>query len=109
MFHVNPLLKIQALLSTKDKSKKIKCRLLHFLFGALRVKYIKRQDQTKLTLKCLSIGTPKAINFPFVSNEKFFRCPSIQAHCNEAVIYLNFGTPKNNEFSIWNKWKIYYF
>ena len=63
------------------------------------------------TLKCLSIGTPKAINFPFVSNEKlmFFRCPSIQAICNEAVIYLNFGTPKNNEFSIWNKWKIYYF
>ena len=63
------------------------------------------------TLKCLSIGTPKTINFPFVSNEKlmFFRCPSIQAHCNEAVIYLNFGTPKNNEFSIWNKWKIYYF
>ena len=64
-----------------------------------------------ITLKCLSIGTPKAINFPFVSNEKlmFFRCPSVQAHCNEAVIYLNFGTPKNNEFSIWNKWKIYYF
>ena len=63
------------------------------------------------TLKCLRIGTPKAINFPFVSNEKlmFCRCPSIQAHCNEAVIYLNFGTPKNNEFSIWNKWKIYYF
>ena len=28
---------------------------------------------------------------------------------NEAVIYLNFGTPKNNEFSIWNKWKINYF
>ena len=66
---------------------------------------------TQSTLKCLSIGTPKAINFSFVSNEKlmFFRCPSIQAHCNEAVIYLNFGTPKNNEFSIWNKWKIYYF
>ena len=63
------------------------------------------------TLKCLSIGTPKAINFPFVSNEKLMiiRCPSIQAHYNEAVIYLNFGTPKNNEFSIWNKWKIYYF
>ena len=62
------------------------------------------------TLKCLSIGTPKTINFPFVSNEKlmFFRCPSIQPHCNEAVIYLNFGIPKNNEFSIWNKWKIYY-
>ena len=38
-----------------------------------------------------------------------FKCPNIQAHYNEAVIYLNFGTPKNNEFSIWNKWKIYYF
>ena len=63
------------------------------------------------TLKCLKIGTPKSINFPFVPNGKLmiFRCPSIQARCNEAVIYLHFGTPKNNEFSIWNKWKIYYF
>ena len=63
------------------------------------------------TLKCLSIGTPKIINFPFVSNEKlmFFRGPNIQAHCNEAVLCLNIGTPENNEFSIWNKWKIYYF
>ena len=38
--------------------------------------------------------------FHLSQNEKlmFFRCLSIQAHCNEAVIYLNFGTPKNNEF-----------
>ena len=36
-------------------------------------------------------------------------CSNIQAHYNEAVIYLDFGTPKNDEFSIWNKWKIYYF
>ena len=63
------------------------------------------------TLKCLSIGTPNTINFPIVSNGKLmvFKCPNIQAHYNEGVIYLNFGTPKNNEFSIWNKWKIYYF
>ena len=27
-----------------------------------------------------------------------FRCSNIQEHYNEAVIYLNFGTPKNNEF-----------
>ena len=56
------------------------------------------------TLKSLSIGTPKTINFPFVSNGKLmvFRCPNIQAHYNEAIIYLNFGTLKNNEFSIWN-------
>ena len=31
-------MKNQALFSSKDKSKKIKCLLLQFLFGALRVK-----------------------------------------------------------------------
>ena len=64
-----------------------------------------------LTLKCLSIGTPKIINFPFVSNGKLmiFRCSNIQTDYNEAVLCLNFGTPENNEFSIWDKWKIYYF
>ena len=31
-------MKNQALFSSKDKSKKMKCRLLQFLFGALRVK-----------------------------------------------------------------------
>ena len=67
--------------------------------------------ESMTTLKCLSIGTPITINFPFVSNEKLmvFRYSNIQAHYDEAVIYLNFGTPKNDEFSIWNKWKIYYF
>ena len=30
-------MKNQELFSTKDKSKKLKCRLLHFLFDALRV------------------------------------------------------------------------
>ena len=39
MFQVNPLhMKNQVLFSLKDKSKKIKCRLLQVLFGALRVK-----------------------------------------------------------------------
>ena len=78
---------------------------------SIRLKCILTCFLIRNTLKCLRIGISKAINFPFVSNEKlmFFRCPSIQAHCNEAVIYLNFRTPKNNEFSIWNKWKIYYF
>ena len=45
MFQENPLLsarqrihlKHQVLFSLKDKSKKLKCRLLQFLFGALRV------------------------------------------------------------------------
>ena len=31
-------MKNQVLFSSKDKSKKLKCRLLQFLFGALRVK-----------------------------------------------------------------------
>ena len=31
------------------------------------------------------------------------RFPNIQLHCNEAVLCLNFGTPENNEFSIWDK------
>ena len=30
-------MKNQALFSSKDKSKKLKCRLLQFLYGALRV------------------------------------------------------------------------
>ena len=35
-------MKNQALFSSKDKSKKLKCRLLQFLFGALRFKSIHR-------------------------------------------------------------------
>ena len=40
MFQANPRIhmKNQALFSSKDKSKKLKCRLLQFLFGVLRVK-----------------------------------------------------------------------
>ena len=33
-------MKNQALFSSKDKSKKLKCRLLQFLFGALRVNFM---------------------------------------------------------------------
>ena len=44
MFHVNRQrihTKNQALFSSKDKSKKLKCRLLNFfMFGILRVKYM---------------------------------------------------------------------
>ena len=36
-------MKHQALLSWKDKSKKLKCPLLQFLFVALRVKVPKKQ------------------------------------------------------------------
>ena len=33
-------MKNQAFFSSKDKSKKLKCRLLQFLFGALKVKLL---------------------------------------------------------------------
>ena len=38
-------MKNQTLFSSKNKSKKLKCRLLQFLFGALRVK-------SMYTVKC---------------------------------------------------------
>ena len=81
-------------------------KVLRFTLHSLSPSY-----HSPITLMCLSNETPKTINFPFVANGKLmiFRCPNIQAHYNEAVIYLNFGTPKNNEFSILKKWKIYYF
>ena len=31
-------MKLQAFFSSKDKSKKLKCRLLQYLFGTLRIK-----------------------------------------------------------------------
>ena len=52
------------------------------------------------TLKCLSIGTLKIINFPFVPNGKFmiFRCPKIKAEYSLITMCMNIGTPKNINF-----------
>ena len=49
---------------------------------------------------CLSIGTPKINNFPFVPNEKLsiFRCLKIWAHYSLIILCLNIGTPKNHHF-----------
>ena len=41
-------MKNQALFSLKDTSKKLKCRLLQFLFGALRVKLFARVTHTEI-------------------------------------------------------------
>ena len=51
---------------------------------------------------CLSIGTPKIINFSFVPNEKFiiFRCPKIWAHYSPIIMHLNIRTPINNHFPL---------
>ena len=44
-------MKNQALFSSKDKSKKLKCRLLQFLFGALRVKLLQYQQHLHVFVK----------------------------------------------------------
>ena len=46
-------MKNQVLFSSKDKSKKLKCRLLQFLFGALRVNVISHLNYFYLLI-CLS-------------------------------------------------------
>ena len=43
------------------------------------------------TLKCLSIGTPKTFNFPFVSNGKL-KCLGVP------ILKHNIGTPKTINF-----------
>ena len=50
------------------------------------------------TLMCLSIGTPKIMNFPFVPNGKFiiFRCPKIYVDYSLIIACLNIGTSKNH-------------
>ena len=49
---------------------------------------------------CLSIGTPKNNNFPFVPNGKFdiFKCPKILANYSLIIMCLNTGTPNNHQF-----------
>ena len=44
-------MKNQALFSSNDKSKKLKCRLLQFLFGALRING--EIMQTSLSAHCI--------------------------------------------------------
>ena len=52
-------MKNQALFFSKDKSKKLKCRLLQFLFGAFRAnfKHEEKDGKGKILLKAKS--TPK--------------------------------------------------
>ena len=57
---------------------------------------------------CLSIGTPKIINFPFVPNGKFiiFRCHKFWAHYSLIIKCLNIGTPNNHHFPFGTKGKV---
>ena len=48
-------MKNQALFSSKDKSKNLKCRLLQFLFGALRPDFTS-QLELRLTSSCFILS-----------------------------------------------------
>ena len=64
-------MKNQALFSSKDKSKKIKCRLLQFLCGALRVKSNKR-----LTLLTYGLFMTRNVHILFFPLGKLLACDS---------------------------------
>ena len=81
MFQVNPMLgmKNQALFSSRDKSKKLKCRLLQFLFVALRVNGVWQNT----------------IHTEWVSKARFH--VTVITHINKSMVYfivrlsVNFG------------------
>ena len=53
-------MKNQVLFSLKDKSKKLKCRLLPFLCGDLRVNSVLRKSHNTGYCKVLSIGADRS-------------------------------------------------
>ena len=63
-------MKNQALFSSKDKSKKLKCRLLQFLFGSLRVKQSSFLEQQNSFINVL-VSTIVA-KYPYISRTKYF-------------------------------------
>ena len=85
-------MKNQALFSSKDKSKKLKSRLLQFLFGALKVGSISFECTVKPVLR----GHPReARNWLLKTGD-----PLIQAHLhciwlqgNQKMWLLNAGDP----------------
>ena len=68
-------MKNQALFSSKYKSKKLKCRLLQFLFGALRVNL--QYNITINNFKLMSVHT-RHIRF---DNQNWFNIESVSWRC----------------------------
>ena len=60
-------MKNQALYSLKDRSKKLKCRLLQFLFGALRVKFLQILVICLMSVKKFTVTQTSYL--PFSSKE----------------------------------------
>ena len=67
-------MKHQALFSSKDKSKELKCRLLQFLFGALRVKKIEKRAMYPYTLKeILTVSNSKIVGELICTVKRYYR------------------------------------
>ena len=79
-----------------------------FLNNSKDVNYPRTAELHLTTVMCLSIGTSKIINFPFVPNGKFiiFRYPKSWAHCRLIIICLNIGTPNNHHFPFGTNGKV---
>ena len=61
-------MKHQALFSSKDKSKKLKCRLLQVLFGALRVshRFIGNEDFNSHNIRSNVLNSRQKSTFIFI-------------------------------------------
>ena len=55
-------MKHQALFSSKDKSKKLKCRLLQFSFGALRIILLQYQQHVFIKLDLALLEVPESMH-----------------------------------------------
>ena len=71
-------MKNQAVFSLKDKSKKLKCHLLQFLFGALRVN----------CLYILYALNSVATHPPFITGQIFYIQILIQLYCKRYSVRI---------------------
>ena len=94
-------LKHQALISSKDKNKKLKCRLLQFLFSALRVRSQKFQFMTFTLANDHFIVGPSSVTLTFNLPKQMFQmnncailfwnqCKNVEVMARTSSIYDHF-------------------
>ena len=78
-------------------------KIHHVIFFTITFLFFYRMELSVLislhiTVKCISIGTPKLINFQFVPNGKLiiFRYSKIWEHYSPIIMRINIGTLKNH-------------
>ena len=75
-------MKNQALLSSKDTSKNLKCRLLQFLFGALRVNQTNQSVDHFIFLVQYSLPNNKTLQAHKILSLKFYHLHRLNATAN---------------------------